>query len=222
MNELVDTLTGTGSKQMCTYITLVLDRSGSMGCIRDEAVSAFNEQLEMIKDNAEKGGKTSVRVIQFASNVEAGIFVPAAEVEPLTRDTYIPGGMTALNDAIAKGIGGVPTLRPDRKDAALLIVVSDGHENASSIGTATIRDRIIELEKSESWTFSFFLANQDIRKAANDYGFNPKMARTFTADCAGMSAQAVSSRSMQDTYFTARSHGGTKINNFPDSDADAE
>jgi hypothetical protein len=51
-----------------THVAVVLDRSGSMGSIRDEIIEAFNEQVASIRENAESGGHTTVSFYTFGGN----------------------------------------------------------------------------------------------------------------------------------------------------------
>lgn len=198
-----------------TYITFVIDKSGSMGTVKQAALDAFNEQLQEIKDDP-KAKNTFVRIVLFSTEIEAGNFVPASEIRPLTSETYITEGVTALNDAIMTAISGTPKLLKSERDASLVVVISDGYENASKTSTGSVRDSIRELEATDLWTFSFFLANRDLREATHTYGFNPNMARTFHTDAAGMQNLAHSTGAMYATYSAARVAGSTAIADFDD------
>jgi len=57
----------TGKKE--TFITLVLDRSASMGSCRESALDSINEQIGSIKKHGKKGGKTFVSLILFDDTI---------------------------------------------------------------------------------------------------------------------------------------------------------
>jgi len=86
-------------------------------------------------------------------------------VRKLGPDDYVPGGMTALYDAVGHSIDLLE--RPGElgtKDGALVIVISDGLENVSKhVTQANLVERMQKLEATEQWTFTFMCANVDIR-----------------------------------------------------------
>ena len=117
---------------------LVFDVSGSVAGPKlrqlDEAANAFVDGL---------AGRDQVALLTFAGTVEV--------LQPLTRDfaafrkslTGIkPGGQTALYDAALRGIG----LRERNDNRALVLVLTDQHDNAS---TATLKQVIDAAERSD-------------------------------------------------------------------------
>jgi uncharacterized protein YegL len=150
-----------------TRIVLVLDRSGSMGRVREQARDAFNEAVDRVRTETAKGsGDVTLSLVVFNHEVRS-ILVnePARRVRKLGPDDYVPNGSTALFDAVGRGIDLLE--RPGNlaaQDGALVIVISDGMENASQhVSQTDLVERMQRLEATEQWTFSFMCANVDIR-----------------------------------------------------------
>jgi hypothetical protein len=80
----------------------VLDRSGSMESLVNEAIGSFNTLLsEQQKLQEQDGAGSSFSLALFNDTVSLlHDAVPITEVSPLTRELYAPAGGTALNDAI--------------------------------------------------------------------------------------------------------------------------
>ena len=144
-----------------TLINMVLDETGSMEICRDATISGFNEYIEALKKRKEKIlftlTKFDSRGIKLVCNS-----IRMADVQKLSRDTYVPGEMTPLYDAIAHTIKETENWVKIRKDIAVLtVIMTDGEENASRQYT---RDKIFQLIKDkekDGWTFVFLGANQD-------------------------------------------------------------
>ena len=158
-----------GGDQSVTYVCFIQDHSGSMdgkldGKIGGSGISKadfqkdnYNEQMEVLRretDNME----TLVTLIEFDDAVKIRYEnVPCDEAIDLAD--YWTGGMTALYDAIGIGIRLVEMkMDADHREnkAALIIIQTDGQENASKeYGQKQLQKRIEDLEKSKLWTFVF-------------------------------------------------------------------
>lgn len=92
-------------KQGLTELVFVLDRSGSMRRLAQDAISGFNGLIE--KQRAE-AGEARVTAVLFDDAYEM-IYnnVDINEVPPLTDEVYYPRGVTALLDAVGKTIDSV-------------------------------------------------------------------------------------------------------------------
>ena len=176
-------------KKGYTHIIMVLDRSGSMGSVWDDTMGGFNS---FIKAQKKVPGVATVSLVQFDDQYEPLLdFIPLKEVKPLTRETYIPRGMTALLDAIGRtmvkeGEKLAAMDEDDRPDRVILVVITDGQENASSEYT---RDRIFKLirhqEETYSWKVVFIGANQDAIATGAQLGVMAANALTYAATAKG-------------------------------------
>lgn len=104
----------------------LLDSSGSMEAVLSDTIGGFNS---FVRSQVSLGGTLSLYT--FSDTCKCNYRnVPIEDVKPLTQETYIPGGSTALYDAM----GQVITENDLDKDGSLdttLVVLTDGHENSS-------------------------------------------------------------------------------------------
>ena len=113
------------------------------------------------------------------------------KVEPLTDKEYYPRGSTRLLDAIGKTINHVgnrhkyaPNSRIPSK--TLVVVITDGHENASREYSLPQVKALIEHQKEKyGWEFLFLGANIDAVSTAAGFGISADRAVTYKADHKG-------------------------------------
>jgi hypothetical protein len=148
-----------------TEIAYILDRSGSMQCMQEPAVAAFND---FIKIQLDVPGDARLTLVQFDDAYEVPIAsMPIQEVPQLTAATYTPRGSTALLDAIGRTIKETSTRidaisEADRPGKVILTIFTDGQENASREYTAKHISDLIRLYRDQKgWEFIFLAANQD-------------------------------------------------------------
>jgi uncharacterized protein YegL len=164
---------------MKTHITFVLDSSGSMSKIEEDTRGGFNSLLE---EQQEEPSEATVTLYEFNTRVER-IFdaCPITDVPELTNENYTPGGNTALHDAMERGInetGQRVADLPESKqpDHVLVVVLTDGKENASETSAETVK-KLVELRQREgNWEFLFIGANQDAALTAKEMGLEEDRA----------------------------------------------
>ena len=172
-----------------TDISIVLDRSGSMNCIRSATIENFNKFLT---DQKNLPNKATITLIQFDDKYESnyeGMDLQNAYL--LTNETYVPRGMTALLDAIGKTIISTGNRlknmnEMDRPGKIVFVILTDGLENASTEFSVTrIKEMIEHQQNMYKWEFVFLGANQDAILTAKIYGINTNNAYTFDATIEG-------------------------------------
>lgn len=85
-----------------THIAFILDRSGSMGSMAEEAIGGFNTFL---KEQQKEEGEARFSLILFDHEYTPVVENrPIAEVDPMDANSYQPRGMTALLDAMGRTI----------------------------------------------------------------------------------------------------------------------
>lgn len=163
-------------KQDLTEIVIILDRSGSMATIQEETIGGYNNFIDGQKKLAGVG-EARVTLIQFDDQYEcvyAG--TPIQDVAALTKETFVPRGMTALLDAIGKAtketsariIAMQKSLRPGK---VLVVIITDGGENSSKEYNYTlIRKMITDLRANSNFEFVFLAANIDEKAVADSLG----------------------------------------------------
>jgi uncharacterized protein YegL len=178
-------------KQGLTEIVCIIDKSGSMDSVRDDSIGGFNTFL---KGQRELPGEALFTLTLFDTDytvIHNG--VPIAEVPELTSDTYIPGGMTALLDAMGRTIDKVgqrlaETDEDDRPENVIVAILTDGQENSS---TEYTRDQVMASVKQQqdewSWEFMYLGANQDAVYEGGRLGISAARSRNYVADSDGTS-----------------------------------
>lgn len=170
-----------------TYYHLIIDKSGSMHDSVDVTLSTVKEQLQAIKALTDRsaGQKILTGITLFNEQIEHLYFYEDIHnLQPLTAQEYQPSGLTALLDAIGKTVIGLECKvqnQVHRAEASVVVVViTDGYENASSVFTyEQIRTMIGSLEDTGLWSFTYLGANlKDISDACR-MGFKPSSIRLF-------------------------------------------
>lgn len=167
-------------KNDLTDITLVVDRSGSMASVREDAEGGINE---FIKGQAGEPGQANLTLVHFDTEYE---FVHQGE--PIgTVPTYRlePRGMTALLDAVGRAINetgkrlaAVP--ETERPGLVAFVVMTDGLENSSREFTKKkVREMIEHQQDRYNWKFTFLGANQDAFAEAGALGIQLEGAAQF-------------------------------------------
>lgn len=169
------------AKDNLVFIAVVLDRSGSMEDIRDDAIGGFNSFL---KSQQEAPGEAMLTLAMFNTTytkVHDG--VPVKDVPPLDRNTFVPMGGTALLDAIGNTVNDMEAvigkMSEDEKPARQIVaILSDGAENSSrEFKRHTIKDMIEKRSKS-GWDFMFLSAGLDQFADAHEMGVAKSMYAT--------------------------------------------
>jgi Mg-chelatase subunit ChlD len=141
-----------------------------MSSVRDDTIGGFNTFIE----EQRKGTNDQVYVITQFDN-EYDVMQDGVELDDvitLSIQNYVPRGSTALLDAMGRTISAMDSiLDGDRTiDKALLVVLTDGHENASREFTRDQVFKLIEERSEKNWDFSFLGAGQDAIGQASSLG----------------------------------------------------
>lgn len=105
---------------------ILLDRTGSMASLWDEALGSVNAYVSDLGD-----AHVTLALFDAHDGLQFDVLragVPAATWKPVTNDDATPRGMTPLFDAI----GRIITLaEKDDPEKAVLVIMTDGEENSS-------------------------------------------------------------------------------------------
>ena len=177
-------------KRGLTELVFVLDRSGSMRGLAQDAIGGFNGLIEKQRNEA---GEARVTAVLFDDTYEM-IYnnVDINEVPPLTDEVYYPRGITALLDAVGKTIDSVgerlaATPEAERPEKVVFVITTDGLENASCSYTVDRVKEMIEHQKNKySWEFLFYGAGIDAVHSAREIGISADKAMRIAADSEGI------------------------------------
>lgn len=172
-----------------TDIVVVLDKSGSMAITKDDVVGGFNKFLE---DQKQLQGECTLTMVFFDQVCELKPARPVSDVKPLDDKTYVPGGMTALLDAVGMAINVTGRRLADldeaqRPDKVILVIITDGQENSSREHTLqVVRDMVEHQQNKYSWKFMFLGAEIDSFHDAARMGFQLDAVSNFTKSARGV------------------------------------
>lgn len=166
-------------------IVLIIDKSGSMEYIKEDAIGGFNAFLSQQKKIDRKANVTFVLFDDRYQLVHDGTDI--REVEELTEDAYRPSGTTALLDAVGKTVDRVgermdATPESEKPENVIVFILTDGKENASSdYGRDKVKTMIEHQESTYGWEFIYGGANQDAFAEAGSLGIKAQNAFDFEA-----------------------------------------
>lgn len=207
------------AKVLKNHVAIILDRSGSMESIRDSTIKAFNEQVQSIRV-ASRGQQTDISLFTFSNGPDEPKFfaAPVEGLVELTRETYAPDGGTALYDSILETTRRLGNLKDanEPETSFLIVIISDGDENASRATGEDVQKRLAALDATKRWTFTYVGCSvADMTKMRN-IGISTSNSRSFTATAAGVAGSSTLNSTSTACYFTARASGSTQVNNLYD------
>lgn len=176
-------------KKDLTEMVFILDRSGSMKTLEKQTIDSFNEMIAKQKSVA---GEAVISTVLF--DHEILLFhkrTDLKEILPLTCEHYFARGTTALYDAIGKTISRIIRYQEnlfdnEKPEKTIVVIITDGMENASSEYRLPTIKRMIEVQKSQnSWEFLFLGANIDAVETARSFGISENYAADYQPDTYG-------------------------------------
>lgn len=198
---------------MTTHVGLVIDRSGSMGSVAQEACGSLNTFIKSLK---KVPGKKLITAIQFDNEIETiHTKVKRKEIpEFVAGENYHPRGMTALYDAIGTMITAL-----DKEENVVICVITDGFENASHEYKHDTINALVTKKKEAGWDFQFLAAGIDGKPFADSIG----IAKTVNVskDAAGMRNMSASMTANYTSYVQDGGAAGLKSKGTYDPDGDS-
>lgn len=180
------------NKIMENYVKIIniIDRSGSMSSILESAINGFNE---FIIEQKNQDGDAVVSTYMFSSNYQKLYEnINVKECNLLDKITFIPGGMTALYDAIGQTIDNELDIlgnlsKEERPIKTLCVILTDGYENSSKkYSSSKIKEMISEMKNDFNWEFIFLAANEEASFTAETIGISKSNSYAWTNDSEGV------------------------------------
>lgn len=194
------------------HYVIIIDRSGSMYSIREDAEGGV---ARFIEDQKALGGKATLSLYEFDDRHTAvHSFTPLDRVR---KYVLVPRGSTALLDACGFAItqeGEKLAAMPagERPGKVIVLIATDGGENCSREYS---KEQVAKLTTTQNkvygWQFLYVGANQDAFAEAGGMGIGGQAAMSYAATPAGTrsaydSSSAAATRyasgQSADTYFT--------------------
>lgn len=165
------------------HIAVILDRSGSMQAVKTDTEGGLAAFLEAQHDAP---GQTTVSLYQFDDQYEAVYERKLlADVPPFKLR---PRGSTALLDAVGRTITTLSehienTQDADRPGEVIVVILTDGQENASHEYSKTAVKKLIDKQQSDhGWQFVFLGADQDAFEAAGGIGIRAESTLSYSSE----------------------------------------
>jgi len=181
-----------------SWMFLLVDASSSMEEIKKATVDALqsfiaahigdpNTRLTMVQFTTGRESELAMKVMFDTEQRPSGLVKRTTVMAPTTLH-YQPQGSTPLLAATMSAIDRMEGwIRP--QDRALLIIATDGEENASKgVTLAEVRDRINFLRRGGNWTFAFLGADLDAWRTSSDMGVGALNALSWSPTDAGVQA----------------------------------
>lgn len=166
-----------------TDITLVVDRSGSMQSIKDDAEGGVNAFVEQ---QTKEPGEALLTLVQFDTEYE--FLHRGVPIGQVPKYELVPRGMTALLDAIGRAINETGERlakidEHDRPGLVIFVIMTDGLENSSEEFTnKQVKQMIEEQQGKYNWHFTFLGADQHAFSEAGKLGIDLSGAADFAKD----------------------------------------
>lgn len=184
------------------YNLIVLDASGSMYSIRNEAIAGVVETVQTIrtaqKDNADQEQLFSLVVFNGAHIATVYDRMPITKVPDLNEKDYQPTDNTPLYDAMGNGITNLQRYI-NEDDNVLVTIITDGYENASREWNHQRINQLVEDLKKKNWLFTYIGANQDALKVARGMGIDHSM--NFCTDVDGTKAMFMKEKLSRSAFY---------------------
>lgn len=159
-------------------VVFLLDMSGSMQGMEDDTIGGYNGYLDNMKDSDAK--VTTVLFNGSHEMITNGKCIK--NVKKLSRKQYIPGGSTALLDAIGDTI---KYMDEKGSDKVLFIITTDGEENSSRRYTKEDIKRLINIH--DNWEFIYLGADIDSYSEASSIGIKSNRTSNYKKTSKGVS-----------------------------------
>jgi len=162
-------------------VNVILDKSGSMASKLNDVVEGFNAYVDGLAKEDQVDYLFSLTLFDTMVAYR-DVAIPLSKVSKLDAKSYVPGGNTALNDAIGITVRKIDGDRP-QVDKVVTVIMTDGEENSSREWTLDAVKALIEQkEKDGTWTFVFLGAAPDAWVQGRSYGIPAANVAQYRTD----------------------------------------
>lgn len=139
----------------------IIDMSGSMDPYANDLMRAYNDDYLAAMSASPAADDILVSAILFNSTVQSlHGYVPLEDATRLTSQAYVPNYTTALYDAVAGGMTNMVLYAQQLRQSGLsvqciVMLYSDGDDNASSQRAADVKRAAADLLKQEMYTLVY-------------------------------------------------------------------
>lgn len=196
-------------QSVSTYI--LLDRTGSMSSIWDEALTSVNAYaVDLGKETPEDAGlKTSITLAVFDHQGGLQFDVLRNHVTPgqwrdVTSGEASPRGMTPLYDAIGRTVALVEKDNPNK---AVIVIMTDGEENSSTEFSQGAAKAALDRARARGWEVVFLGA--EFAKFTDAGAMGVDASQTMAVSKYGMTSTMQNLAKKNRSY--GQSNGSAKV-----------
>lgn len=180
---------------------ILLDRSGSMASLWDEALGSINSYVKKLADDKIDTGVTLATFDgvtgRLAFEIIRDRIIPSTWKDVSSNDAN-PRGMTPLSDAVGQIVN---LAKAGNYDKVAIIIMTDGQENASRELTVVQAKAALDECRAKNWQVIFLGANFDNAAQATAYG--NLASATASASKGNLRAATASVASSRATYSSS-------------------
>jgi len=171
-------------------IRVVLDRSGSMSNCVYQTIDALNGYLAGLQEDKTEG---VVTISLFDSeSIDLGLNkVFIKDIAPLDYSFLIPRASTPLFDAIGASIYEHSNYDVTEQDKKVLVIVTDGYENASREYSADAIKKLVQEKEEAGWLIVYLGSDHDIYKQTRMMGIGPERSIRYSKAKSGSAFRSV-------------------------------
>ncbi len=196
-------------KKDLTELVFILDRSGSMSGLESDTIGGYNGLLDKQRNEV---GEAIITTVLFDDKYELlHDRINVKGVAPITNKDYFVRGMTALLDAVGMTITKIEsaqthTVEEERPEKTLVVITTDGMENASREYTKEkVKEMVERMQEEHGWEFIFLGANIDSVKTAGGIGIRADRTANYHADSVGTAQNFCSVSAVASNLRASRS-----------------
>lgn len=203
------------------HYIIIVDRSGSMNKIREDAQGGIRE---FAAEQAKLPGKATLSLYQFDNEHET--VHKFASLSKVAGYVLVPRNTTALLDAIGFAItreGEHLAAMPEgkRPGKVVALIATDGHENASKeYSLGQVKELTTRQQNDYGWAFTYIGANQDAFSVAESMGISK--AATLDYARSGVGTQSAYGAASAAASRYVRGPGGQSLSYTDDEREDAK
>lgn len=216
-----------------TLVGVAIDASGSMAPYKQDIINSYNTQFLAALKKAKNANEIFVSTMFFndrglsvkdKTTVLHG-YMSVADCPDLKDSDFVTDGMTPLNDGVFQTMSrvvkyGESLLSTGARVRSIVVVFSDGAENASSVAAYKVKAMSEDLLKAQEFILSYvyFGDQNEAEKIINKIGFPKKdmitanqtgsdirrMFGTVSASVISASQSQISSSGTSCNFFAAR------------------
>lgn len=206
--KIINSLKTINNMEQKIFNLIVLDASGSMYSIRNEAIAGVVETIQTIRTSQEENVNQEqlLSLVVFNGKYITTVFdrMPITKVPDFTEKDYQTTDNTPLYDAMGNAITNLQRYI-NEDDNVLVTVITDGYENASLEWNHQRVFQLVEDLKKKNWLFTYIGANQDAMAVAKGMGIDHSM--NFSSDIRGTKEMFMKEQRSRKSFYGKLARG---------------